>query len=102
MAEEMTCPICEAEIPLEGDEESGDFLMCSYCKVTFKMLRKKDKWILVEDFEEQLHSNGMEIPNSKIQINHNYQMLKLPEPLMICISQLKLDIDRLGILWSLK
>jgi len=29
-------------------------------------------------------------------------MLKLPEPLMICISQLKLDIDRLGILWSLK
>lgn len=52
MSEEMTCPICDAEIPLDGDEESGDLVMCSYCKMTLKMLRKKDTWVLVDDFEE--------------------------------------------------
>jgi hypothetical protein len=52
MANEVICPICEAEIPLDGDEEPGDLLLCSYCKVTLKMLRTKDNWILVDDFEE--------------------------------------------------
>ena len=48
----LECPVCEAEIPLDGDERSGDLLLCSYCKLTYKLLKKKDKWILVEDFEE--------------------------------------------------
>jgi len=52
MANEMQCPICEADIPLDGDEKLGDLLPCSYCKVTFKILKKKDRWILEEDFEE--------------------------------------------------
>jgi len=52
MANELICPVCEAEIPLDGDEESGNLLMCSYCKMTLKMLKTKDKWILVDDFEE--------------------------------------------------
>jgi hypothetical protein len=52
MVTSLECPICEADIPLDGDENSGDLILCSYCKVTFKVLRKKDKWILVEDFEE--------------------------------------------------
>jgi hypothetical protein len=52
MANEMVCPICDADIPLDGDEESGDLLMCSYCKMTLKILRTRDKWTLVEDFEE--------------------------------------------------
>jgi hypothetical protein len=52
MANELICPICEAEIPLDGDEESGDLVMCSYCKMTLKMLRTKDKWTLLDDFEE--------------------------------------------------
>jgi hypothetical protein len=50
--EELVCPICDADIPLDGDEKSGDLVLCSYCKVTFKMLRKKDNWTLLEDFEE--------------------------------------------------
>ena len=49
---EMECPVCEAYIPLEGDERSGDMVLCSYCKVTFKLLRKKGNWILAEEFEE--------------------------------------------------
>ncbi len=53
MAIELECPVCEADIPLEGDEESGDLMVCSYCKGTFKLLRKKDKWILSEDIDAE-------------------------------------------------
>ena len=52
MAKELTCPICEADIPLDGDEETGDLILCSYCKMTLKMIKAKDKWILEDDFEE--------------------------------------------------
>jgi hypothetical protein len=52
MAIELECPVCEADIPLEGDDKSGDLIMCSYCKGIFKLLKKKDKWIIVEEFEE--------------------------------------------------
>jgi hypothetical protein len=52
MSKELECPICEADIPLEGNEKSGDLILCSYCKVTFKLLKGKDKWILSEDFDE--------------------------------------------------
>jgi len=52
MSIELECPICEADIPLEGDEKAGDLIMCSYCKVTFKMIRKRDGWVLDEDFDE--------------------------------------------------
>jgi len=52
MAKELECPVCEASVPLEGDDKSGDLIMCSYCKMTFKLLRTKDGWILSEDFEE--------------------------------------------------
>jgi hypothetical protein len=52
MASELQCPICEADMPLDGDEETGDLILCSYCKSTFKMVKAKDKWVLEEDFEE--------------------------------------------------
>jgi hypothetical protein len=52
METSLECPICEADIPLDGDEKPGDLVLCSYCRATFKILRGKDKWILVEDFEE--------------------------------------------------
>lgn len=48
----LECPICDADIPLDGDEEAGDLLQCSYCKMSLKLLRKKGDWILVEDFDE--------------------------------------------------
>jgi len=52
MPRELECPIFDADITLEGNERSGDLVLCSYCKVTFKLLRTKDKWVLSEDFEE--------------------------------------------------
>ena len=52
MADELVCPICDADIPLDGDEKSGDLVMCSYCKVTLKIVKTKNKWVLDEEFEE--------------------------------------------------
>jgi len=52
MIKDLTCPVCDADIPLDGDETSGDLVVCSYCGMSFKMLKKMDDWTLVEDFEE--------------------------------------------------
>jgi len=51
MSADLECPICDADIPLESDASTGDLVLCSYCKVTFKLLKKKDKWVLVEEYE---------------------------------------------------
>lgn len=51
MANELECPICDADIPLDGDEKTGDLVLCSFCKVTLKLVKRKDKWVLTEDFE---------------------------------------------------
>lgn len=51
MSTELECPICDADVPLDGDETTGDLVLCSFCKVTFKLLKKKEKWVLVEDYE---------------------------------------------------
>jgi len=52
MSVELECPVCDADIPLEGDAKTGDLIVCSYCKVTFELVKKKDKWVLEEDFDE--------------------------------------------------
>jgi hypothetical protein len=49
---DLECPICDADIPLEGDERSGDFVVCSYCQVTLKLLWARGKWILLDEFDE--------------------------------------------------
>ena len=35
-----------------GMKRPAIWLLCSYCSMTFKMLKKMDDWTLVEDFEE--------------------------------------------------
>lgn len=52
MTADLQCPICEADILLDGDEKTGDLVLCSYCKTTFKMVKIRDKWVLDEYFEE--------------------------------------------------
>jgi hypothetical protein len=52
MAVTLECPICDAEIPLEREDKSGDMVVCSYCKETLKLLRKMDGWLLTEEFDE--------------------------------------------------
>jgi hypothetical protein len=51
MSTEIECPICDADIPLDGNEQTGDLVLYSFCKVTFKLIKRKDRWILTEDFE---------------------------------------------------
>lgn len=51
MSVELECPICSADIPLEGNERTGDLVLCSYCKVTFKVVKKIDRWLLEEEDE---------------------------------------------------
>lgn len=52
MATELECPICEADIPMDSDATTGDLMLCSFCKVTFKLIKKKEKWHLTEDYDE--------------------------------------------------
>ena len=52
MSTELECPVCDADVPLDGGEKPGDLIMCSFCKVTFKLLKKEDNWILEENFDE--------------------------------------------------
>lgn len=46
MAREATCPICNANIPLERDDREGDYVYCSYCGAQLKVgsnISKKSK-----------------------------------------------------------
>ena len=52
MGTELECPYCDADIPLDGDEKSGDLVVCSYCNMTLKLLKKKGEWVPVEDLED--------------------------------------------------
>jgi uncharacterized protein YbaR (Trm112 family) len=52
MADDVVCPICDADIPLDGDEKTGDLVVCSYCKTTLRIVKTKNKWVLDEEFEE--------------------------------------------------
>ena len=37
MARELTCPICNADIPLGGDERKGEEVFCSVCSAPLKL-----------------------------------------------------------------
>jgi hypothetical protein len=34
---ETSCPICNADVPLDGDERQGDTVYCAYCKAPLKI-----------------------------------------------------------------
>ena len=49
----ITCPVCDAEIPLSGDEKPGEEFGCPYCQSPFTIKKKKgeeDELSLEEDF----------------------------------------------------
>lgn len=47
----LSCPLCECEIPMGGDEEPGDELYCPYCESPLKLKKRKDDTLyLQEDF----------------------------------------------------
>ena len=39
---EVTCPVCNADIPLGGDEKGGDEIYCTYCGAPCKLKAPDD------------------------------------------------------------
>ena len=48
---DQKCPVCDADITLDGDEKPGESVYCSYCSSTIKIYRRKgsDDIKLVDD-----------------------------------------------------
>jgi hypothetical protein len=49
---ELCCPICQADVPLSGDEKPGDETYCTYCGAPCRIQGKPDdpsEWELEED-----------------------------------------------------
>lgn len=58
-ARDLTCLVCHADLPLGGDERTGDEVFCTYCGAPFTLQpgsgvsseeREGDEWQLEEDF----------------------------------------------------
>ena len=47
----LTCPICEAEVPIAGDEKTGEEVYCPYCEcpLVLRKVKNEDDFYLVED-----------------------------------------------------
>lgn len=33
------CPICDADVPMSGDERAGDVVYCTYCEVPLRLTK---------------------------------------------------------------
>jgi len=50
-AQYLTCPMCDCELPLSGDERVGEDIFCPYCETPLKLRKdKEDKFYLQENF----------------------------------------------------
>ena len=48
---ELACPICNADVPLSGDEARGEEVFCAYCRAPLKLRGSSDEDLdLEEDF----------------------------------------------------
>jgi hypothetical protein len=49
---DLSCPICQADLPLDGDEKAGDEVICSYCGAPSRIITgKKDEGLEAEEEE---------------------------------------------------
>ncbi len=46
---ELSCPICNADIPMSGEEEVGDEIYCVYCTAPLKLQGSGEDMDLEED-----------------------------------------------------
>jgi hypothetical protein len=48
----LTCPICQADVPLAGDERKGEEVFCTYCGAPLKLAGgdNPDEMELEEDY----------------------------------------------------
>ena len=45
------CPICQAEVPLSGDERPGDAVYCAYCEIELRLKRTGKEWEVEEGYD---------------------------------------------------
>jgi len=48
---DLSCPICQADLPLEGDEKPGDQVICSYCGAPSRITGTRDEGMEAEEEE---------------------------------------------------
>jgi DNA-directed RNA polymerase subunit RPC12/RpoP len=50
----LACPVCQADLPLAGDERPGDEVVCAYCGAPCRIKGRPDDepkhWDVEEDF----------------------------------------------------
>ncbi|MBI5233360.1 MAG: hypothetical protein HY880_03300 [Deltaproteobacteria bacterium] len=47
----LSCPLCDADMPMEPDFEAGDEVICTYCDSPLRIRKtKEDEYCLEEDF----------------------------------------------------
>ena len=53
MRSELSCPICNADVPMSGEEQPGEEVFCTYCKAPLILKAPKEdpsEMELEEDF----------------------------------------------------
>jgi hypothetical protein len=40
---DLSCPVCNADLPLSGDERQGDEIFCTYCGAPCRLLVRPKK-----------------------------------------------------------
>jgi len=50
-AQELSCPICNADVPVDGDERPGEQVFCAYCRAPLILVPGKgdDEYELEDD-----------------------------------------------------
>ncbi|WKZ32148.1 MAG: hypothetical protein QY316_09545 [Thermodesulfobacteriota bacterium] len=48
----LTCPMCDVEVPMAGDEKIGESVYCPYCQTPLALRKEKEteELFLEEDF----------------------------------------------------
>ncbi len=45
----LACPLCDAEVPLGGDERPGEQLCCPYCQTPLALRKSKEEELYLEE-----------------------------------------------------
>lgn len=48
----LTCPMCDVDVPMSGEEKVGEQVFCPYCQTPLKIKKNRvdDSLFLEEDF----------------------------------------------------
>ena len=45
----LTCPMCDADVPIEGDEKPGTEIFCPFCQTPLSLKVGKDEEAFFEE-----------------------------------------------------